>query len=527
MFRFFWLLFTMSLALRAWIVLHTPIVVEVDDDEMEHKSASVGDNWQSLMVKLHVKSPAIRPIAHHGETMSRPSEGGGDRPKKVKIYIYDLGAGLQPWLNESEDIGQYSLGSVMFERLIVDPRRTRDASRANLFVVPIDLSRFTFGDGKLEPLEICQHVAEAQRIVESKKIPSSASRWERLFGSRAKSYIERNRGLDHLVPVARVASSMYWGWGKSCAPTFNWLRSLQWVTIEPPYKVDRKTGEAILDHTDSPPMGGAPRHHIVPYTTGVRLRSPEDVKALRQYQRNVNRTYLVSQSIGDHARKGSSLRANLKLACERLSPGICATDWRAARTSTLARIRRSKNSLKHFEHWLIHSTPHVALYASATFCIQPPGITPTRTAVYQCLLAGSIPVFFETFVVDALDPLFSLQPLVSTSLDSGGSSGADTQQFGNEARASDEADNGGLTHRPWAIVVSTKRATANPFAEVYGRLARIDKGLIEDMRRTIAYAAPRLQYAVVGSGIRGDAYDYAIAQAVITAERAKTNPRDL
>lgn len=530
MFRTFWLLFAMSLALRAWIVLHTPIVVEVDDDtidEIEQKSASVGDNWRSLMVKLHVKSPVAKPIAHLSETMPHPAEGAVKKPEKVKIFIYDLGARLQPWLNESEDIGQYSLGSVMFERLIADPRRTRDASRANLFVVPIDLSRFTFGDGKLAPLEICQHVAEAQRIVESTKIPGSTSTWGSLFGARAKSYIERNRGLDHLVPVARVASSMYWGWGKSCTPTFNWLRSMQWVTIEPPYKVDRKSGEAILDHTDSPPMGGAPRHHIVPYTTGVRLRSPEDVKALRQYQHNVNRTYLVSQSIGDHARKGSSLRANLKLACERLSPGICATDWRAARTSSLARIRRSKNPFKHFEHWLIHATPHVALYASATFCIQPPGITPTRTAVYQCLLAGSIPVFFETFIVEALDPLFSSSPLVSTSFSTDGFHGAETQQLSNEAQYNDKAENGALIHRPWAVVVSTKRATANPFAEVYGRLARIDKGLIEDMRRTIAHAAPRLQYAVVGSGIVGDAYDYAITQAVITAERAKANPRDL
>lgn len=505
-FRIFWGLIALALTLRAWKVLSQPPVFEDEDDDV---SSSWTPSWQDVVASFR-GGPKSLLVAHR--EVSRVDEKTIKPPAKVRIYIYELGSELQPWLNDSEDIGQYSLGSVMFERLISDPRRTRDPGRATLFIVPIDLSRFTFGEGKLAPYEICQRVAKAQRIVEGVKAPRTDSIWARLVGSRAQPYVVRNRGLDHVVPVARVASSMYWGWGKSCATTFNWLRSLQWVTIEPPYKVDGKTGEAILDHSDIPPMGGAPRHHIVPYTTGVRLRSPEDIMALREYQRLANRTYLVSQSIGDHARKGSSLRSNLKLACSRLSPGICATDWRAARTASLARNRKSTGPLKRFERWLIHSTPHVALYASATFCIQPPGITPTRTAVYQCLLAGSIPVFFETFLVDALDPLFSPTPLVSASA-------AQNEDHTREAPSD-------RSHR-WAIVVSTKRAIANPFAEVYSRLARMDKDVVDDMRRTIARASPRLQYALVGSNIGGDAYDYAIARAIITANRARARAHDL
>ncbi|KAJ8600976.1 hypothetical protein CTAYLR_006318 [Chrysophaeum taylorii] len=488
-FRLFWCLVVGALVVRVWSVVRSARVELVDDDD-EIDEASPG-------------------VAHAVENIA-------EVPKKVKIYIYELGPRLQPWLNDSENIGQYSLGSVMFERMIVDSRRTRDPSKATLYVVPVDLSRMTFGDDKLPPHEICALVAEARRRVEAVKKPRT-----RFFGEAPVSYASRRNGLDHVVPVARVASSMYWGWGKSCADTFNWLRSMQWVTIEPPYRVDAETGEAVVDHSDIPPMGGAPRHHIVPYTTGVRFRSRDDAELLRRYQRSANRTYLVAQSIGDHARKGSSLRSNLKVACARLSPGICATDWRAARALTLQRNRKTAGPLKHFEQWLVHSTPHVALYASATFCVQPPGVTPTRTAVYQCLLAGSIPVFFESFLVDALNPLFSPAPLVTTSVVQ-----QQEKPFQHTPSKGDDDWTQSGPH-PWAVVVSTKRATANPFAEVYGKLARMDRDVVDDMRRTIAQAAPRLQYALPGANIAGDAYDYAIARAVITANNAIANAKDL
>lgn len=489
--RLFWCSFACFLVLRWWSAFRgPPVTVVVDDDDADI------DDVTSLSSLVTKATGAQKPV-----------ERDELKQKKVRIYVYELGAGLQPWLNETEEIGQYSLGNVVFERLVDDPRRTLDPSKATLFVVPLDLSRFTFGEGKLEPPEICRRVMEAKRIVELSKAADEHWRpW-----SSPKSYSERFGGIDHVVPVARVASSMYWGWGKSCAGTFDWLRSMQWVTIEPPYSVDMKTGEAEVDLSDKPPMGGASRHHIVPYTTGVRLRSEEDLTNLRLYQRYANRTYLVSQSIGDHSRKGSSLRTNLKLACSRLSPGVCATDWRTSRSNSLARNRKMSrnNPLKNFEHWLIHATPHVALYASSTFCIQPPGITPTRAAVYQCLLAGSIPVFFETFLVDALDPLFNPNPLPTTS------SGQDVEELPTDTEP--------LPLKPWAVVVSTKRATNNPFAEVYGKLARMDKDLIDDMRRTISRATPRLQYSLLGSGIYGDAYDYAIARAAITAENGKAN----
>ncbi len=38
----------------------------------------------------------------------------------------------------------------------------------------------------------------------------------------------------------------------------------------------------------------------------------------------------------------------------------------------------------------------------AWYCLQPPGDTPTRAAIFDCLMAGAIPVFFDPLITELL-----------------------------------------------------------------------------------------------------------------------------
>lgn len=54
-----------------------------------------------------------------------------------------------------------------------------------------------------------------------------------------------------------------------------------------------------------------------------------------------------------------------------------------------------KDHLNNAEEWFRNAS-------SSWFCIQPPGSSPTRRSTFDCLLAGSIPVFFSQATVDML-----------------------------------------------------------------------------------------------------------------------------
>ncbi|KAJ8605590.1 hypothetical protein CTAYLR_000023 [Chrysophaeum taylorii] len=433
---------------------------------------------------------------------------GAAADEAKKIFVYTLPAELSLRPEHHGSAQQYSVGSVLYERVLVDSRRTDDPKAATLFFVPMDLQRYkveSFGLAAPKNHEhVCNRVAEVRAIVEPQRQqiemfktrsfinqtlglrknaslpPHFANSKTMIQGRRRLSELEnvgsslltlkmarkRRRllrtfaALDHVAPVARVASSLMHEWGKSCRTTYEWLRkNVQWLTIEAPYRVEFASREAHLDVTESRTVAtsvlGLRSHHTVPYPAGVRLRSLGDLESLRQFQRDSNRQFLVVQVIGSHNRAGSTLRETLKLECERMGSDICGEDWQAAR-------RELRDSAAFVVRQ--HHSPHLALYASGVFCIQPFGTTPTRNAVYQCLLAGGIPVLFEPFLIEALAPLFDAVDADHGRLDPP----AETAARYN-----------------WAIVVPARRADEDPRGAVYEKLAAVSDDKIATLTPTL------------------------------------------
>lgn len=403
-------------------------------------------------------------------------------PKRPRLYLYEMNENLvaRPMS------GQYSLAAVIYERTSKDPRRVMDPALADLHIVPLDIHRYRQDSQRLPYPQneeyICSMIEEVQAIV--KKATAGRSRRDL---------------LDHVIPVARVSSSLYYEFGKSCPTTFEWLmRSMQWLTIEAPWIIDTKTQLAHVDvrgdTTVTPELPyGLTSMHTVPYPCGLRFESPAQVELLREYQKSRTRTALVSQVLGPHSRPGSTLRDVLRAECEKRGPTICYTDWQAERRMA-PRINPLAPAtlewqLANFEGHLAHVVPHLPIYSKGTFCVHPFGTTPTRGAIYHCLLAGGIPVIFEPYILEALSPLFTPEAPLFTAWDVFGFMKPRTP--------------------PWAVDFDLNDVLRDPKA-VYDHLAQIPQSQIDAMRAVIAKAVPKLQYAVPGAQVYDDAFEYAI-----------------
>mmetsp|Transcript_14902 Transcript_14902/g.38459 ORF Transcript_14902/g.38459 Transcript_14902/m.38459 type:complete len:788 (-) Transcript_14902:128-2491(-) len=107
----------------------------------------------------------------------------------------------------------------------------------------------------------------------------------------------------------------------------------------------------------------------------------------------------------------------------------------------------------------------------ATFCLEPQGDTPTRSQIFECLMTGTIPVFFSSCARPDLVYERMYEPFLPR---------YDRSSFG----AGD-----------WAVVLDSSRVMNEPgyMEDELSRLAR-DKIKVHTMRRNIVAIMPQLQY---------------------------------
>jgi hypothetical protein len=107
----------------------------------------------------------------------------------------------------------------------------------------------------------------------------------------------------------------------------------------------------------------------------------------------------------------------------------------------------------------------------STFCLEPQGDTPSRSQIFECLMTGSIPVFFSS----CAQPDLVYERLYAPFLPP-----YERQEFGP-----------GL----WAVVLSSERAVNEPtYVMDELQALRANKTLIKAMRAVIIAAMPRLVY---------------------------------
>ncbi|KAF6160315.1 hypothetical protein GIB67_019084 [Kingdonia uniflora] len=169
---------------------------------------------------------------------------------------------------------------------------------------------------------------------------------------------KRSYGWDHFIMMGRISWDFRrWrdsGWGSS----FICMPAMQNVTR---LLIERNT----WDYFD---VG-------VPYPTGFHPRSDADIVEWQNYVNTRNRTSLYS-FVG-------ATRADINVDIRRFVMNNCCNESDKCRVVDCAKSKCSTGSSTILETFL-----------SSNFCLQPRGDSFTRRSIFDCMIAGSIPVFF-------------------------------------------------------------------------------------------------------------------------------------
>ncbi|KAG5528561.1 hypothetical protein RHGRI_029295 [Rhododendron griersonianum] len=177
---------------------------------------------------------------------------------------------------------------------------------------------------------------------------------------RKQPFWRRSNGADHFITLGRIT----WDFRRLDDPSYDWGSSL--LNMPAMRRVTRLIVErAPRDDND---VG-------VPYPTGFHPSSISDVVNWQGFVRNRNRTSLFCFVGAARADIKDDIRAALMSQCRNES-GSC-------RVVDCARAECANGRTSNLETFL-----------DSDFCLQPKGDSYTRRSVFDCMLAGSIPVFF-------------------------------------------------------------------------------------------------------------------------------------
>ncbi|KAK6926333.1 Exostosin, GT47 domain [Dillenia turbinata] len=194
---------------------------------------------------------------------------------------------------------------------------------------------------------------------------SSSSDRDRLFGMmlewiKRKGFWNKSSGLDHFMMIGRVT------WDYRRARDEDWGSSF---FLMPEMKnVMRLIGER--NPWDASEVG-------VPYPTGFHPRSVSDVVRWQDHVRSHRRTTLFCFVGGTREKFKNDFRGLLISLCKNESDSCRVVDCAG---------HRCTNGTSTILNTFLHSD----------FCLQPRGDSLTRRSVFDCMVAGSIPVFFWT-----------------------------------------------------------------------------------------------------------------------------------
>ncbi|XP_058104692.1 xyloglucan galactosyltransferase XLT2 [Magnolia sinica] len=114
----------------------------------------------------------------------------------------------------------------------------------------------------------------------------------------------------------------------------------------------------------------------VPYPTGFHPRTESDIREWQDHVRNRSRTTLFCFAGGTRSEFKNDFRGILLDQCDREKDACRAVDCSGTKCSNGS------------------SSRILELFLDSNFCLQPRGDSFTRRSIFDCMIAGSIPVFF-------------------------------------------------------------------------------------------------------------------------------------
>ncbi|GJN26677.1 hypothetical protein PR202_gb14628 [Eleusine coracana subsp. coracana] len=268
--------------------------------------------------------------------------GFGQRAATLPVFLdVTPNASLPNWYNTD----QFQLEVIVHRRLLSHPCRTTDPARAAAFYVPfyagLDVGSHLWGDNAT--------VADRDRA------GLRLLRW-----LRNQTSFRNSGGWDHFITLGRITWDFRRhgdddGWGT------------RFVLMHGMENVTRLAIEG--DPTD--PMDVA-----VPYPTGFHPRAARDVRAWQRHVLALRRRTLFGFAGAPRAGFRDDFRDVLLEECEDAGRDRC-------RSVDCTGTRCTDNGAAVLQ-----------LFLGTKFCLQPRGDSFTRRSLFDCMVAGAVPVLF-------------------------------------------------------------------------------------------------------------------------------------
>ncbi|KAL6652196.1 hypothetical protein ACP70R_011121 [Stipagrostis hirtigluma subsp. patula] len=270
------------------------------------------------------------------------TNGGFGEPAATLPVFFNVtpNASLPNWYNTD----QFQLEVIIHRRLLSHRCRTTDPSLATAFYVPfyagLDVGSHLWGDNST--------VADRDRA------PLRLLPW-----LKNQTSFQRSGGWDHFITLGRITWDFRRygddGWGTK----FVLMPGMQNVT--------RLAIEA--DRADPLDVG-------VPYPTGFHPRAAADVRAWQRHVLSRPRSKLFGFAGAPRSWFRQDFRDVLFEECEDAGHALCrAVDCRGTRCTD-------------------NGAAVLELFLDSRFCLQPRGDSFTRRSMFDCMVAGAVPVLF-------------------------------------------------------------------------------------------------------------------------------------
>ncbi|RCV35036.1 hypothetical protein SETIT_7G206700v2 [Setaria italica] len=267
--------------------------------------------------------------------------GFGVAAAKLPVFFnVTRNVSLHSWYNTD----QFQLEVIVHRRLLSHRCRTTDPSLATAFYVP-----FYVG------LDVGSHLwGENSTAADRDRAGSRLLRW-----LNNQTSFRRSGGWDHFITLGRITWDFRRygddGWGTN------------FVVLPGMANVTRLAIEA--DTLDAMDVG-------VPYPTGFHPRAAADVRAWQRHVLSRKRSKLFGFAGAPRSGFRDDFREVLLEECEDAGAERCrAVDCRGTRCTD-------------------NGAAVLELFLDSRFCLQPRGDSFTRRSLFDCMVAGAVPVLF-------------------------------------------------------------------------------------------------------------------------------------
>ncbi|PNT61695.1 xyloglucan galactosyltransferase XLT2-like [Brachypodium distachyon] len=341
---------------------------------------------------------------------------------------------------------QFALEHILHRRLLSHRCRTTDPARATAFFVP-----FYAG------LAVGRHLWAANATDADRDRDCVAL----LSWLHAQPYYKRSSGWDHFLALGRIT------WDFRRGPEGGWGGSF--LTMPGVANVTRFVIERDLE--DAMDVG-------IPYPTGFHPRAAADMRAWQRHVSGFPRPKLFAFAGEPRSAIKGDFRAVLLKECQAAGAACGAMDCAEGKC-----VKKTE---------LVQQ-----LFMGARFCLQPRGDSYTRRSIFDCMVAGAVPVFFWRQT-------------------------AYSSQYDWYLPADDGQE------REWSVFIDPHELRAGNLT-VRGVLAAIPEARVRQMRERVVEMVPRLVYAAadkdgLGSGMK-DAVDVMVDGMLRRAAEQRRNWR--